>query len=640
MVGLKNIAELKNTAFYLVLSLLIVSINCVYAESSDPYDPFEFGSFEVDKSTPDEQKSVEQLLLEATILLNDERPLDARTKLLIALKKDPKEFRIHMMLAGYYIQHVGHFRLAIKYTKMAIDLFEEKNGKAPYTDSQTQAIHAQLLNLLSQARLNLDNYQGALDALNEFESLNYYASWFPGSKAWVLMKLGRLEEAIRLARTGVLAGAESGRTLNMLGILLSMHNDREESIQVFKEAIAYEFSLGSMGQPATPLNNSGEVFKETFQEDKAESAFLRATRLPDGCEHVLPSLNLTLLYIEQLNFQGAKKVLDAFERCIAQFPLRNGEQHKALVHLARGRIDLHNGNIDSAIKHIESALEDRQWFGQIGTSQEDLKAAAMVSLAQALRTKINYIKSDTSLSFLDGFDANKQICEYRLRSWWLMRRARQVLIEDLSDLEDLYVRNTDALIEYPTFGEVLASFPSKLLENRLSYETQSDNRRGAVIYYKAFLAENYLNSWWGKNGEELLNQVINTARPKYDDLLKTHALILKTLRLDYDSSEYIDYTNKIFTLNRAKLRNYGLPLPVNYQGLSSEVEDLLDGGPLLLDNSRKNFFAVRYEKEKNEHILTFISTSTALGTTKVKGLEINSVVKQFIDAIFIQAPPS
>src|SRR5690606_8601721 len=148
---------------------------------------------------------------------------------------------------------------------------------------------------LSQARLNLDDYEGAKEVLDEFSSYSYFAPWYPGSRSWVLMKLGDLEEAIRISKVGIMAGAEPGRTLNMLGILLSMTGERQGSLDVFKQAIRYELSLGQLGQPATPLNNSGEVYKEIFEEEEAERSWLRATSLPDGCEHVLRSLNLALM---------------------------------------------------------------------------------------------------------------------------------------------------------------------------------------------------------------------------------------------------------------------------------------------------------------------------------------------------------
>src|SRR5690606_14751052 len=153
----------------------------------------------------------------------------------------------------------------------------------------------------------------------------------------------------------------------------------------------------------------------------------------------LPSLNLTLLYIEQLNFRGAKNALANFEACVAQYPLRNGEEHKALVNMARGRINLHAGNVDKAIELLEKALEERQWFGKIGTSVHDMQAAAMISLAQALRAKNNHLKLSESANPAAWLSESANILSNSLRAWWLMRRATQILTEDLQDLEDIYV---------------------------------------------------------------------------------------------------------------------------------------------------------------------------------------------------------
>ena len=624
-----------NFIFSLLLLFNLLTSNAA-ADALDPYDPFDTPSISDDDDRKDEEKSVEELLMDANILLNDERLLDARTKLLNALKKDPKEYRTHMMLAGYYIQHVGHFRLALKYTKQALDLFQEQNGKPPYSDTKLRTEHAQLLYLLSQARLSLDNYQGSLDVLDEYSSYSYYSSWYAGTRAWVLMKLNRLDEAIKVARLGAIAGFEPGRTLNMLGILLSMNGDREDSLKVFRDAIAYELALGTSGQPATPLNNSGEVYKEIFEEDKAETAWLKATRMPDGCEHVLPSLNLALLYIEQQNFQGAKNAMNSFEACVAQYPLRNGEEHKALVNLVRGRINLHAGNVDKALEQLESALQERQWFGKIGTSVDDMLSATMFSLSQALTTKNNHLKMAHSLGILDWLESSKQILENEIRAWWLMRRSKQVLTENLSDLEDIYVRNTDCMLEYPTFGELLSKLPTAALENRLSAESKLDNRNGAVAYYKTWLAENYINSYRKSEGLELLKQAMAAMRPRYDNLLKTHALLIMLQNTKTGTKQYIDLSQEIFEMNRAKLRNYGLPLYVNYQDLPDSVMDLFQDGPFLLDNSQKAGFMIKYHFENSEHALSFISSSTKLGNIKVKGSSIEQVTQKFIDSVFVE----
>lgn len=546
----------------------------------DPFDPFDIGDLDESSAADDAKKSAEELLGDAFILLRSERPLDARTKLLKALQKDPLMYRTHYLLAGYYLVHVGHFRLAMKYITRAEELFEKKHGAPPYRDRLVQLEHGDILYYLSQIRLSLDNYQGALDVLDRYTKLGYSADWYPGARAWILMKLGRIQDAITVARAGILAGAEPGRTLNMLGILLSMNGQPAEALEVFRRAIANEFASGTEGQPATPLNNSGEVYKEMFDDDKAESSFLRATTLPDGCEHVLPSLNLALLYIEQQKNQAALSILDAFQRCVAQFPLRNNEEHAALVHLARGRVDLHTGNVDRAIRRFRTAMEGTQWFGKIGTNQNDLMVGATISLAQALRRKNNILRTRLTSSWSDWVTQKREIASNSVEAWWLMRRARQILTGELNDLEDLTIRNTDSLIEYATLGETLRGLSRAAVDTRLEHERAQDSRSQAHIFYDAYRAESLLGSWDSREAIALLDHVIDRARPRYDDLLKAHIMLLRLQTLDRGSAHYRDLAYRIFYTNPAELRNYGLPLPIKIVG-ASDIRSALTSGPFV-----------------------------------------------------------
>jgi Tfp pilus assembly protein PilF len=543
----------------------------------DPFDPFDLGDIDDNAATSDQNKSAEELLGDAYFLLRSDRPLDARTKLLKALQKDPSVYRTHYLLAGYYLVHVGHFRLAMKYIRRTEELFEKKHGPPPYSDRLLQLEHGDILYYLSQIQLSLDNYQGSLDTLDRFQQLGYSSEWYAGARAWVLMKLGRIQDAIKVARAGVLAGSEPGRTLNMLGILLSMNGQPQEALDVFRKAIATEFSSGTDGQPATPLNNAGEVYKEIFEDDKAESSFLRATSLPDGCEHVLPSLNLTLMYVDQQKYDAAISTLDSFQKCIAQFPLRNNEEHVALVSLARGRIDLHTGNVDRAIRRFRTALNGTQWFGKIGTNQNDLVVAATISLSQALTRKNNLLRAHIAGSWGEWAAQKKEIAENSLEAWWLMRRARQILAGELNDLEDLTIRNTDSLLEYPTLGEPLSGLSSSAFSNRIKQEQTRDERATAKLFYQAYLAENSRSLWSSRHSNELLDEVIERSRPRYDDLLKTHASLLRMRTLSPSSSRYRDLAYRTFYTSPAELRNYGLAFPVRITAPADIRSNILSG---------------------------------------------------------------
>ena len=606
---------------------------------NDPLDPFDIFSFdELSPSMDDTNKTAEELIREASLLLATERPLDARTKLLKAIQKDPNEYRAYYLLSGYYLVHVGHYRLALKYIKRAQELFEKKNGKPPYSSNLLQLEHGNLIYYLSQIRLNLDNYQGALDALDLYTSYGYHAEWYAGSRSWILMKLGRIQEAIKVARQGLLASSETGRTLNMLGILLSMNDQPQESLEVFRQAIAYEFSQGRDGQPATPLNNAGEVYKELFDDVKAESTFLRATSLPDGCEHVLPSLNLTLLYIEQHKMDAALSTMDAFQRCIAQFPLRNNEEHAALVNLARGRIDLHTGNVDRAIKRFETSLQGTQWFGKIGTNQDDLAVAATISLAQALLRQNNILAFNQPATWNEWLEQKKKRAENSLRAWWLFRRARQMLIDDLNDIEDLTIRNTDSLLEYPTLGEALSGLSGPALSRRIEAQRAKDSRAVAKVFYDAYLAENDQSWLFPGAANDGFDSVVQRGREGFDTLLKTHAMLRRMETLSPDSERYRELAYRVFYTAAPELRNYGfrLPIAIDQGNETKRLRSYIEAGPFRDASGKSNLCTVAATTPTSAKTvaLRFSCPSQSNKNRLVEGDTPGEVVNKLSDALF------
>jgi tetratricopeptide (TPR) repeat protein len=605
----------------------------------DALDPFDYFGSGDQSSVEDKDKSADELLREGYQLFRAERLLDGRTKLLKALQKDPKNVKAHYLLAGYYISSVGHYRLAMRHAKRSLELLVDKHGKPPYPELSVQRDHSTILNYLSQIRLNLDNYQGALDTLDEFTSYGYVDEGLPSSRAWILMKLGRLPEAIKVARLGLLLSQEPGRNLNMLGILLSMDDQRQEAIDVFKKAIRFEFSQGSTGQPATPLNNVGEVYREMFEDDKAEASFSRAAGLPDGCEHFLPTLNLVLLYIEQMKFQTAASTIDAFQQCMAQFPLRNDEEYGALLKLARGRIDLHTGHIDRAIRRFENAIDGTQWFGKIGTNQNDLVAAVNFSLAQALERKNNLIVSHRPTSWEEWYTLKKEKISNKLKAWWHMRRSRQVLTEELADLEDLSIRNTDSLLEYPTLGEALKGLSRASLLRRLESQRKVDTRGPAQAFYDLYEAEASLDWWHRSDGLKLLDQVISQARPRFDELLRTQALVRRMELLSPDTSHYRDLAYRVFSVSRAELRNRGLAFPVNIdtQGASKALSSTLMSSLFVQSDGPGTRCSIKATSDTDgKHRIAFSCDLPAIKSSVAEDKDPHAVVNKVTDSIFTE----
>jgi hypothetical protein len=138
-----------------------------------------------------------------------------------------------------------------------------------------------------------------------------------------------------------------------------------------------------------------------------------------------------------------------------------------------------------------------------------------------------------------------------------LRRTRQILAEDLANIEDLYVRHSDSMLEYPTFGEILAPLPYGVFAQRVEHEMKGDDRVGALAYYLAYLAENAFYYHKNETGAQFAAKALARIRTPGDLGLKLHLLMLKLAqaRSDMEGATYQALTQEIFKLNRSELRN-------------------------------------------------------------------------------------
>jgi len=416
------------------------------------------------------------------------------------------------------------------------------------------------------------------------------------------MKLKRINEAIEVARNGLLDGADPKRTWNILGILLSVSNERELSLQAFAKAIQYELSLGGVPQVATPLNNAGEVYREIFKDEFAESAWQKALRLPDGCEHILPSVNLSILYTDQLRLFQAAQVLSDFQACYALKPERKDTEHRTILALARAKLNLLSNNISEAKDLAEIAADDQQWFGKIGTNENDVKFASWVTLAQINTITAETLRDKVTDSYIDTIKNYFMSIKAKLTAWWLNRRAKIFAVNELEDFEDLFIRHTDTMITYPLLGSLLNEFDYSALKKRLDRLRESDSRDGAKRYYNFYEAKKLQQDGDNKESIELLESVL-LILPEHERLLK--AEVLSTLienKLDQNFffsrgrifEENVNLLNDLFDLLPSRLRYYNFPLPVNLEvsaNLNNSYSDI-----------ESNLLARRFKNSANENV--------------------------------------
>jgi hypothetical protein len=218
-----------------------------------------------------------------------------------------------------------------------------------------------------------------------------------------------------------------------------------------------------------------------------------------------------------------------------------------------------------------------------------------------------------------------------------MRKARQVLTGELSDIEDLIIRNTDSLLEYPTLGEVLSGLSRISLSRRIEQQRKDDPRGPAQVFYDEFFAESSLGFWNRTEGQALLDSVIQRARPKYDELLRTQAMLNKMKLLDPDSSTYQDLAYKILVQGPAELRNHGLGLPVkiDFSGASKALQSSFLKGPFLVSKSESAPCLVRGTSDTDgKHRLSFSCQSAQTKNRVADDTDPNIVVNKLSNSVF------
>jgi Tfp pilus assembly protein PilF len=634
--------------FFFILFITFLSPTITLAEEEEDEEPFKFDveSFleKVDK-TEDEAEDTEldkysakELTEQANYILDNSISRSfilARSKLLKAIEKDPKYFQAHVSLANYYVAYVNHFRLAYKYYKQADHLFREKNGYPPYTTFTNQDSHSSLLAIGHQVFLNLDDYHKSLSFLNDYEKYGYKSDWLASSKSWVLMKLGRVKEAIKIMQSSLDSTENRGRSLNMLGILFSVDDQPEEAIKIFEQAVKWEKLLGPYGHAATPLNNAGEVYRERFRDEKAEDYWLRAKQLRDGCEHVLPSLNLAIYYMDQHRIDSAAESLDTFESCKQQYSELNDEEHSSLVNLVRGRIALSRGQLQESAVFIEQAMEKQQWFGKIGSNVEDLELAAKVSRFELIEVINNRLKFRLSESYAELLELTRQRVNNFFLKFWLGRNIRFLALE-LANFEDLKIRHTDSFLEYPKIGAILKTFPPNSALKRIAAEESKDNRQEAKNYYNLYRSEVLIAAGRKSEAEKILKGVVSSVkrlgREELDLglLLRTNYL-LATL-YEVGTKEYCESAIFIFNSSPFMLRNLGLILPVKLTNIDESAKKLFYKAGFRQNTSPyDNLEIISYYNKKN-YKLIFKNQGVIFKTSKSKNLR--KAINDLADKIF------
>jgi len=221
---------------------------------------------------------------------------------------------------------------------------------------------------------------------------------------------------------------------------------------------------------------------------------------------------------------------------------------------------------------------------------------------------------------------------YDIRSRWLNRKARRIGFEDLDDLEDLFIRNTDSMIQYPTLGSLFDTYNTRSLRNRLRRMIKEDLRTPAHLLYRLYLASNLLHNGHDAEGIKLLEEILPKIRP-YERLMRSEA-IAKLLGAKENSAAWFTGLSdneivkvarlkaELFELLPSHLRFHNLQLPIRTAVAGSSPSDSKDLEDILSYLPRTRFQIV---SGKDAKLARYELTLSTQGTVDDSGKRLVSL---------------
>lgn len=228
-------------------------------------------------------------------LLSQGKPLEAREAARAWAKLHPDSWYAHEILGFVYLNVDADLPKALHHLQRARELLEARHpGWGPGTPS---GYYGGTLNLITSAQRQMGRPRDALATLRKRDAL--FIQQNPGEMAWLLMKLGRMDEARAKALEAIRTGDEESMSwgYNALAAIESESDRPEAAFEANRAGL--ELELRRSKPDCALVRNSGLRYLELGDLEGAERQFLLATRHFSPTTQSEPWKDLALLYLEE-----------------------------------------------------------------------------------------------------------------------------------------------------------------------------------------------------------------------------------------------------------------------------------------------------------------------------------------------------
>lgn len=405
-----------------LIAVLLIGLGAAGAPSAAAQDLstlFGFGA--PASSDPMFQGTAEER--EALASLDANKPIRARELAEKVLDAHPDSFLATWVMSQVFHKEEGRHPRARYLVIRAIDMLTAKYGAAP-TDEAAVWWHKQLLESLSEILGEMEDREGQLAALDQYDAL--YFPKLTRNRVWPLMKLGRHQEAIDAAMS-LLRRDDLIERISGYNGLMAVFDEQLDRLQSYK--------WGKQGIEATQerscilYHNTAQSALTLFRFEEAEELARKAIRAEFNDCPSSSYYHLANIYLNQGEFN---KAISAFKKLMRSpiepryRPMFDKDNKSILVEIL-----LALGKTKEALKLVRDVFEHPDRPGMTSVSLDDLQFGSGVQFWLGL-DQMRRIEDEraSSRSFWDALDAQNEARKLRLKQWEVERTLMYLAPKD------------------------------------------------------------------------------------------------------------------------------------------------------------------------------------------------------------------
>ncbi len=465
-------------AFALVLCAGVLAGSWVSFAQGDP------GAFTV--AEPGAPGSPEELRVWG--LVQGGRYIKAREAAEDLLERQPDSYLGHFILGCVFHYGEANFPWSLYHLDKALRLFEARHGSMP-GPSGPWRWHARMLVELAAIHAELEHHEERLVFFARHNAL--YDPDIVAAQAWPLLKLGRYDDARRVAEAGVRSGdpVEVAIGLNALCAIGFEAGNEIEGYEACRAALEHARSSGRESE-SVDYTNFAEAARSVFKLDEAERVLLEGTRANSiGYGH--PWLDLADLYIRGARFAEALDALREVPRLRSRREphMRDSDRNESRRALASFFLVV--GRPEEALRITEAALvmPDRRGHSSRDPAQDGVIVALLDRRARLTVAELQREKA-SALGVVDRLGAHWDAARLKVQAWMSGRRAARLLADDERLVGFFRIGGAQAAIVQPWIvGDLVEVLGAGVVFESIRRARERDRRPGADAYYDAFEAE-------------------------------------------------------------------------------------------------------------------------------------------------------